>query len=245
MTESAVIKARTVPLARSPFYLGLAMLMALIVLLGFWPSYFGPLVRGQAVERPLMIEAHALVYLGWMALLGLQVFLVYSGRSALHRKVGRVGAWFGLLVLVMGLVATVVAPLEHLRRGDWTMDRAASFVILPLGDMLLWGVLFGAAIWYRRRPEAHKRFILMATVALLFAPVARMDLPLALTLPLWLLPVLMGMSHDLWTRRKIHPAYVAGTAFMIVVFTRIFVMEWEGWRQIGARLLQAASRLAA
>lgn len=232
-------KARSVPLARSPFYLAVVVLMSVIVIAGFWPSYFGPLLAGRPSDRPAAIEAHALVYLGWMGLLLLQVVLVYRRRSALHRRIGRAGMVFGLVVLGMGLVASIVSPLNHLRRGDWSMDRAASFLILPLGDMLLWAVLFGAAMWYRRNPEYHKRFILMATVTLLFAPVARMNLPLPLLFVGWLLPVFLGMSYDLWTRRRIHPAYLAGTALMVVVFLRLFVMETAGWRRLGSGLLRA------
>lgn len=239
MTTAAAAPAVAARRLRA-FYPGLVLVMIGVVIAGFWPSYFGPMARGEVRARPALIEAHALVYLSWMALLLLQVALVYRRRSDLHRKLGRYGMVLGLAVLVMGLVATIVSPLDHLRDGSWPMERAASFLILPIGDMVLFAALFGAAMWYRRRPEVHKRFILMATTALLFAPVARMDFANpAVLLLVWMTPVLAGMGYDLWSRRKVHPSYIVGTALMLAVFTRLFVMESAGWRRVGTAILRA------
>ena len=49
------------------------------------PSYFGPLLRGD-IARPLVIQIHGIVFVGWMALLLVQVVVVYRGRTRLHRR---------------------------------------------------------------------------------------------------------------------------------------------------------------
>jgi hypothetical protein len=48
-------------------------------------------------------------------------------------------------------------------------------VIIPLGDMVLFAGFFIPAVIYRRRPEIHKRLMLLATTALLFAAAGRMS----------------------------------------------------------------------
>jgi hypothetical protein len=51
----------------------------------------------------------------------------------------------------------------------WIRDGAARSLLVPLGDIVSFSVRSGAAIWYRARPEVHKRLMVVATVVLLFA----------------------------------------------------------------------------
>ena len=220
------------------FNLALAVAMTGIVIAGFWPTYFGQMLDG-AFDRPWIIHVHAAVFLGWMALLLTQVGLVFLGRREVHRRVGRAGIGYGAVVLCLGLVVTFAAPIMRVVSGEWTRPQAASFLILPLGDMVLFAMLFGAAIAYRTRPEIHKRLMVLATVALLFAPAARMGRPYgpAAVLAIWMAPVVVALAHDLWVRRRVHIAYMAGTGLLLLGFVRVFVMESPGWVRIGGAIL--------
>jgi hypothetical protein len=106
--------------------------------------------------------------------------------------------------------------------------------------MTLFGSFFIGAMIYRRKPEVHKRLIVLATVALLFAAVGRMAFitfqPLLLVL--WLSPVLAGMVYDFVIRRKVHMTYLVGLMWLLIGFTRVFFTESEGWLRIGRALLQ-------
>src|SRR5215468_11039987 len=80
----------------------------------------------------------------------------------------------------------VLFSVLHVKAGEWDIDRAAGFLPVPIGDMILSGSFFGAAVLYRRRSEIHMRLMLFATVALLFAAIGRMtflsSVPFALLL---------------------------------------------------------------
>jgi hypothetical protein len=219
------------------FYLAITLILIAIVVRGFWPSYFGHLLR-DGVTRPSIIHVHAAVFSGWMVLLLAQVSLVSMGRVRIHRRLGNIGIAYGALVLVIGLVVSFVAPVLHVRAGEWTLDRAAGFILLPLVDMVLFAGLFGAAVAYRRTPEIHKRMILAATVALAFAAVARMSFrsPVVFLL-VWLSPLFAAMAFDLFTRRRVHPVHFVNVAVLAAAFLRIFFMESEGWLRIGRALL--------
>ena len=219
------------------YYLALTFLLIAMVIRGFWPSYFGLLVRG-GVRRPWLIHLHGAIFSGWMVLLLAQVALVAAGRVRLHRRVGQVGIAYGTLVLGIGLVVSVVAPVWHVHAGEWTVDRAAGFLLAPLGDMALFGGFFLTAIAYRRRPEIHKRLILAATVALAFAAVGRMAFvsPVVFLL-VWLSPLFTAMAFDVFTRRRVHPVYVISVAVLAAAFVRIFFMQSPGWLKIGRALL--------
>lgn len=233
---------RAVRLARTRartrvFYVSVTLIMMAMVARGFWPTYFGRLLSG-GVSRPAIIHLHGAVFTGWMVLLLAQVTLVFLGRVHLHRRVGTAGIALGALVLVMGLAVTFVAPVLHVRAGEWTRDQAASFLLLPIVDMVLFAGFFGGAIAYRRKPEVHKRLILAATVALVFAGVGRMAIePLWAFFLVWLSPMFAAMAFDLVTRGQVHRVHLLSVAVLTVAFMRILVMESEAWLRIGRALL--------
>lgn len=219
------------------FYIGLTLFLIATVVTGFWPSYFGTLLTG-GVERPLVMHLHGAVFTGWMALLFLQVGLAASGRVRLHRQVGRAGIGYGVLVWVLGVVVTFAAPIMHVRSGEWTVDQAAGFLLLPIGDMFLFAGFFGAAIAYRQKPDIHKRLIIAATVALAFAAVGRLNLPLLPFFLLWISPMVMAMVFDLVTRGQVHRVDAISTAVLAMAFVRVPFVESEGWLVVGRAMLQ-------
>jgi len=212
--------------------------MMAMVIVGFWPSYFGPLLlRGNAI-RPVVIHLHGAIFIGWMALLLAQVAFAAMGRVGAHLKLGTLGIVYGSLVFVMGLVVSFAAPILHVRAGEWDLDRAAGFLPIPLGDMALFGGFFGYAIAYRRKPEMHKRLILLATLALVFAAFARMTfLSPPVALAIWLSPLLIAIAHDVITRRRVHPVYAIGLVILVVALLRFALAQYSGWLRIGRTLL--------
>jgi hypothetical protein len=213
-------------------YVGITLLMIAIVLAGFWPSYFGPLTRG-VVQHPWVIHLHAATFMGWMALLLTQVVLVSSGRTRAHKKLGRFGIAYGVLVLSIGLMVSFAAPLHHLAAADRTLDEAADLFLGGLSDMALFGAFFGAAIAQRRRPETHKRLIVVATVALILPAAGRFvlavfGLQFSLLLLVWLSPLLIASGYDVVARRRIHPVYLIGTLILAATIPwRLFVIRSE------------------
>ena len=222
------------------FYIGLTLFLIATVGTGFWPSYFGTLLSG-GVARPMVMHAHGAIFTGWMALLLLQVGLAASGRVSLHRRVGTFGIYYGWLVFVVGSIVTFAAPVMHVEAGRWPLDQAAGFLILPIGDMILFAGLFGAAVTYRNKPGIHKRLMIAATVALAFAAVARMADRMALPLPvfflLWLAPMAALAGFDFKSSGRVHKVTVICTAVMAIAFFRVLFIEWEPWLLVGRRLL--------
>jgi hypothetical protein len=216
-------------------YIGVITMMNAIVLVGFWP-YYSAFGRGGVETHPLL-HLHAAVFTGWMALLMLQAILVHRRDLRAHRKVGAWGLGYGALILVLGLTVTFVAPVQHVLAGEWNLDEAAGFLILPLGDMALFATFFTVAAVHRRNPPLHKRMIVLATIALLFAPAARAGGSPAVILAIWLAPLIIAMVIDRWAHGTVHRAYLIGGAVLLVAFTRIFLIEAELWLRVGRSLL--------
>ena len=68
-----------------PFYIGVSLLMGLIAVVGFWPTYFGPLMRGT-LAQPLLIHVHTAVFVGWLFLFLTQAVLAAVGHVVASTK---------------------------------------------------------------------------------------------------------------------------------------------------------------
>jgi hypothetical protein len=220
------------------YYITSVIYMTVMVIIGFWPSYFGQLF-GDFPARNWIIHLHAAIFTGWLLLLMVQVSLVAAGNTKFHRKLGIAGGAYGVLILALGIGAAFVLPVENIESGVWSIDEAASFLILPLGDMLIFSGFFGAALYYRRRSEIHKRLMLAASVMLVFPAVARMfggeNIPGLILF--WLLPILAGVIMDGLIHRKVHPAFLVGLGVLLLSIGRVAVWETEAWLHFARALL--------
>jgi len=183
--------------------------MGLIAVVGFWPTYFGPLVTGT-IAQPLLIHIHATVFTGWLVLFLTQAILAATKHVTWHLRLGKIGIGYGALLVVVGL-STGVMRSSRLPLGG----EAEDLLFAATADMVVFSSFFTAAIVYRRKPQVHKRLMMVAANMLLIAAVARMTfippppggLPLFLTI--WFLPLIAAMAYDWWSQRRIH-AVVSG-----------------------------------
>lgn len=228
-------RARPIP----GFHFGLAVLMSIVVLLGFRPYYAG-LLTGTLDAHPI-IHVHAAVFTGWLVLLLVQAWLVHSRRVGVHQRLGKAGMYYGFALLLFGAFIAFAVPALNVTSGAMTLDEAAGFLVLPIGDMLLFGGFFAAGMRARRDREAHRRLMILAAVALVFPGAARFAFdagPLAI-LGLWLLPLFAAMAHDVYVRGRVHRLYWIGLAVLLAGFSRVALMEAEPWLVIGRRVILA------
>jgi hypothetical protein len=212
--------AATIPRTRAPrrLYVGLAVLAASIAVVGFWPTYFGPLVAGTVDKVPI-IHFHAAVYVGWLAIFMTQAALAATGRVASHIKLGQFAIGYGVLVIIVGLITAFARFALRVRAGE--VAAANAQLLGPILDMLVFAPFFAAAVYYRRKPELHKRLMVVATTSLLIAAVGRMPF---LGEPrnqlflhsIWVAPILLAMAHDFWRQRNVHPVYVLGLVVLVL-----------------------------
>ena len=100
-------------------------------------------------------------------------------------------------------------------------DQALAFLTTPLFSMVVFATLVAAAIRLRRDPQTHKRLMLLATISILDAAIAR--LPFAfLRTSTWTFMamtdvlVIAAILYDVASRRRVHPAYVWGGLLIVV-----------------------------
>ncbi len=215
------------------FYLALSLLLAVLATIGFWPLYFGPFLAGK-VNTDLVIHVHVSVYVGWLALFIAQCALVAFGHVALHRKIGKFGLVWGFVVIVVGLTTTFVRFADRLSEGG--IERAENFGVWPVIDMVLFAAFFGAAAVHRRRPENHKRLMIVAATSILVASLGRFTgfdpdsaASHTILLVLWLSPVLLAMAYDYFRQGIVHPVFVVGIVVLAASSFRDPIRFSDSW----------------
>ncbi len=188
-----------------------------IVLLGFAKTYYLKLVFGTPGLSPLL-HLHGLVMTCWFALFLVQTWLVATHRVDLHRKLGILGAFLAASVLVVGTITAITAA----RLGRSPGPPPLIFLIVPLGDMVVFGSLVGAGLWLRRHREAHRRLMLLSCLGILAAAISRIPLdaiakagPLAY-FGLTDLAVIGCAIYDRVRHGRVHPAFLWGGLFVVV-----------------------------
>ena len=237
---SARTTRRRAPAGRNYFYLCVGLAVALIVTFGFSRTLGAGLLHPPS-PRPLILYLHAAMFTIWVLLFIAQAALAQVRRVSWHRRLGLAGFALGCVMPMVGIETALAMTRLHIFEGNRNEESA---LIVPFFDMLAFAVLFGLAACWRRRPEYHRRLMLLATCGLTVAAFARF--------PRWLMPypawyvavdalMLTGPVHDWVTLRRVHPVYLYGVPALALgqaATMWIYLGASPGWTRIARALLQ-------
>jgi hypothetical protein len=212
----ATVEATAPRIAERRFYGLAALVAALIVFAGFARTYYLRQAFG-APELSGLVHLHGVVMTGWIVLFAVQAGLVAARRVDLHRRLGVAGAFFAALVVVVGIATAI----EGARRGISPGPPPLVFLAIPLGVILVFGALVAAAIANRRRPDWHKRLMLLATLSMLTPAIARLPVDalhaggILAFMGVTDLLAIACVAWDAARTRRLHPAFLRGAIFLV------------------------------
>lgn len=215
----------TLPQARlsseRAFYLSMTLAMAVTAFVGFSRSFFlRPLFPAWPAPAEPVFYVHGAFFSAWCVLLVVQASLVTARRTPLHRQIGAWGAVLAGSMVLLGIHAALVAA----RRPTGFVGIPVpplQFLAIPLMDMLLFGSFVALAVVKRRDTQAHKRWMLLATVNLMAAAVARWPGVISVGAPplfffLADLFIVALVVWDLKSRGRVHPATAWGGGLIVL-----------------------------
>jgi uncharacterized membrane protein len=231
------------------FFAAFLLVSWLGVLFGFFPASSARIMGRADYVAPLILHIHAASFVGWLALLTAQVFLIRTRRQAVHRSLGRLG-W--ALVPVMAY-SSVAAELYSQRFYIQHDDGGLDFFILPLLYVALFtGFTVAGLRAARRDPAAHKRLILMGTTVIVGAAYARWwgaaltgavgDDHFGMIVNTFLgtnLILAAAAGYDLATRGRVHRAYCVGIPIILAaeaLSSWIYHAAW--WLPVSRQLIE-------
>jgi uncharacterized membrane protein YozB (DUF420 family) len=242
MTNAAALRA-PLPVERwkdRAFYGGMSVAILATVVRGFARSWF---FRSSYFSTPLATigKVHGSIFLSWILLFGVQTVLIARRRVDLHRRLGVIGGVLAAAMVIAGLTIAIVSLRYNVAHGNL---RALSFFAIPAGNMVVFPILVAAAFVWRRNPETHKRLMLLATISVIDAAVARWPLAIMANGPAVFfaisdLYILAGIVFDWRSRGRPHPAYLWG-GLLIVGSQVVRLAVWHtAWWIAFARMLAA------
>jgi hypothetical protein len=230
----------TGPAADRGVYLTLALVIAVVVAVGFGRRLNETLIAPVS-PRPWILYVHAVMFAGWVVLFVVQSALVRVRRVALHRRLGLAGILLGSLMPIVG-VATALT-MTRLHRVESHADHAA-FLSVSFFDMLAFAVTFGLAVYWRRRPDCHRRLMFMATAGLTVAAFARF--------PTWLMPnnlwylavdalIVTAVVRDRLVLHRVHSVYRYGLPLVVLgqgIAMWLYLSRPPAWLAVANALLR-------
>ncbi len=152
------------------FYFCMSLLIAAVVVYGFSHTVNGNLIHATP-PRPWILWLHGAVFSAWVIFFIFQSSLVRMHRVNLHRTMGWFGAGLGILIPVLGIATAIV--MSRFRIAAFHDAGIRPFFALSALDMISFTIPFWLAIAWRRKPEFHRRLVLIATCALTGAAFVR------------------------------------------------------------------------
>jgi uncharacterized membrane protein YozB (DUF420 family) len=211
------------PEADRTTFLVLLVLVWIGVLSGFVPESISHVSR-HGLDYPLIVHFHAVAFSAWLVLFTVQTALIRRHRIDLHKRLGLAGAALAAVMVVIGpATALVVAEGRFVTHHD-----TPEFLAIQFTDIVAFAGLTGAGLLLRGAPAAHKRLMLLGLIYISDAGFNRYLNQVVGGLlgrgPANDLFGLYGFSDilmlvlgafDLITRRRLHPAYIAGLAWCL------------------------------
>ena len=202
------------------FYLSFGLIGLAVVMLGFGVTYVVPMSR-RTFSAPWVVHLHGATALGWILLLIAQAKLVRERRMPLHRHVGKIALPLALVIWASGIATAVWAAQRDLAEQGTV---ATSSLAGTASGLTIYLLLVTAAIATRRRPDWHKRLVMLATIQLLWPAFFRLRhlLPAVPNPEVWFAlvlaysPILVAAVRDRRRYGKIHPVWLfVGPALVI------------------------------
>ena len=189
---------------------------------------------------PWIVHVHAVVFSVWMLILSTQVLLILGDRIPVHRKMGWVAAGWAGVMAVMGPVAAIASQTVNfgLPNGD------PPFLSVQFLNLAAFLTLLSCGIAMRRNAAAHRRLMILSTVALADPGFSRFSGWLWPTEPtnglVWFFWIFYGnalligliLGWDLWKKRLVRSAVIGGVSLLVWECLQTWLYFYPPWREM-------------
>lgn len=188
------------------------LLFFALALWGFWTSYYGKLLA----EYPPQVRLHGIAMTLWCLLLILQSGLIRTRHLSVHRWTGRLSYVLVPFILLSGFhIAHITVSEMQAGTGPYYY-----FIALMFNSLVLFAVLYGLAIYHRKHPLIHARFM-VCTVLPLITPISDRIIYKYVDGLVRFVPVLEGMPM----------VQVLGFAVGDIILLGLLIWDWMAHRQ--------------
>jgi hypothetical protein len=198
------------------FYFAMSLVLAALVITGFSRTVSTNLFHGNP-PRPLLLWFHGAVFSTWVMFFIAQSALVRVRKVSVHRFLGWFGAGLAAVMVVLGCtIAVVMTRFDTVVLHQKDID---AFLSVPFVDMIVFGSCIALAVYWRKKPEYHRRLVFVASCQLMDAAIGRFDFMFNhnLFFPALDCLIALGMLRDWLVDGSVHKVYRYALPTMIVL----------------------------
>ncbi len=231
------------------FYLAYTVVMAAALALGFSRTFFlrawFPDWADSHGAPESFFYVHGVLFSAWFLLLFAQASLVSARRVDMHRGLGTLGAGIAAMMVVMGVLGGLIAAARPTGFMNVPVPPL-QFLVVPLTSISMFAIFVTLALLNHRDPPSHKRYMLLASIALVEAAIARWPFAsMAAPSPIPVISVTEACAclfvvpiavWDLVSRGRLHPVTLWGGLALIASYPLRFLLsgtdawlEFAGW----------------
>jgi hypothetical protein len=223
---------------RTRFFAAIAIALSIFTIVGFSRTYYFRFLT-DLPPLTLLVHLHGITFTAWLAVFVAQTRLVAADRVDLHMKLGIAAVAIAILVLVIGFITMAVKANEpRIHPSGLTPPQ---FTVVGVTSLGMFAVFVALGIALRRRAAAHKRFMVLAMIAVLTPPSSRVLTLLGLReFWVYLVPVIPALFvgwcalHDLRRHGRVHPVFATGGIVIVALWPfRLMAGRSEWYQPIG------------
>ncbi len=142
------------------------LILVAFVAAGFYKPYFALIPNFDASITPL-VQVHATLLMGFVALLVAQPLLIRYRQKNLHKSLGKL-TYFLMPLLVASCVGVISKEYDEALARTPSVEHALRSIFSDVAQLVLLVIFYVLAIVNRRNVPAHMRY--MIAIALIVAP---------------------------------------------------------------------------
>lgn len=207
------------------FYFSMSLVFAGLVVWGFSKTVDHNLFHASP-PRPFLLWMHGAAFSAWIVFFIAQSALVRVRKVSVHRLLGWFGAGLATAMVALGFtIAIIMARFDTVVLHQKDSD---AFLAIPFYDIIVFGALMALAVYWRKKPDYHRRLVFIATCGLMDAAVGRFDFIFNHTLfyPTLDLLILLGVARDLIADGRVNKVYLCVLPVLIVL-QGVTIYAWK------------------
>jgi hypothetical protein len=236
--ETAMTRKLSYNKKQPSFFLLIAIVGFVAIHIGFSTTFLIPFAEGT-FEAPLSIYIHGIFAFAWILLFLVQTWLIHTKSYKTHMFLGLLGLFIAFGTAITMIPAGLFAVEKEINAG--LGDTAISGLVGTFTSSIMFLLLVLVGLYYRRNSPCHKRFLLLATIVVLwpawfrfrhfFPSIERPDIWFAVVLADSL--IIISWIWDKFSYGNVHPTLKYVGLFIILEhFFEILMFDSAGWRVV-------------
>jgi RsiW-degrading membrane proteinase PrsW (M82 family) len=186
---------------------------------GFYRTYTSEFPN--FINKTITIHVHGILLMMWMVLLIVQPLLINTGRTQLHRTIGKVSWVLGPLIIVSMFLVGRGSYGRSI--GNIPEQENLATMVLDIRGYLTFAIFWALAMFYRKNSASHMRYMIATGMLAIGPGVGRglissgVAFPTALTITDVLDLVIVGtlLGFDIYRKKNYKPFLVVFIVFLI------------------------------